>query len=113
MHELSVTQNIIKICSEEAEKNSVIKVNEIKILVGELTGLIPESIQYYFDIASIGTRVEGAKLNIVKVPLKIFCNECKNTSVLKRGNFTCPVCKGSDIKLLGGNEFLIDSMEAD
>ncbi|MFA6939380.1 MAG: hydrogenase maturation nickel metallochaperone HypA [Clostridiaceae bacterium] len=113
MHELSVTENIIKICSQEAAKNKVVKVKEIKILVGELTGLIPESIQYYFDIASIGTKVEGAKLNIAKIPLKIFCNGCKNTSVVKRGDFICPVCEGSDIKLLGGNEFLIDSMEVD
>lgn len=113
MHELSVTENIINICSEEAEKNKAFKVREIKILVGEMTGLIPESIQYYFDIASIGTKVEGAKLNIIKVPLKIYCNECKNTSVIKRGVFTCPVCNGTDIKLLGGNEFMIESMEVD
>ncbi|MDV3428181.1 MAG: hydrogenase maturation nickel metallochaperone HypA [Bacillota bacterium] len=113
MHELAITENIIKICSEEALKNKAVKVKEIKILVGELTGLIPESIQYYFDIASKGTKAEGAVLNIVKVPLKIFCNECKNTSVIKRGDFTCPVCEGSDIKLLGGNEFLIESMEVD
>jgi hydrogenase nickel insertion protein HypA len=113
MHELSVTENIINICSEEALKNKAIKVKEIKILVGELTGLIPESIQYYFDIASRGTKVEGAKLNIIKVPFKIFCNGCKNTSIVNRGVFTCPVCKGSDIKILGGNEFLIESMEVD
>lgn len=113
MHELSVTENIINICSEEAIKNKVLKVKNIKILVGGLTGLIPESIQYYFDIASKGTKVEGAKLNIIKVPLKIFCNGCKNTSVVNIGVFTCPVCGGSDIKLIGGNEFLIESMEVD
>lgn len=113
MHELAITENIIKICSEEAVKNKAKKVKEIKILVGDLTGLIPESIQYYFDIASKGTEVEGAKLNIIKMPLKIFCNDCKNTSIVLRGIFTCPECGGSDIKLIGGNEFLIDSMEVD
>jgi len=113
MHELAITENIIKICSEEAAKNKALKVKKIKILVGELTGLIPETIQYYFDIASEGTKVEGAMLNIIKVPLKIFCNGCKNTSVVKIGAFTCPICNGSDIKILGGNEFLIESMEVD
>jgi len=113
MHELSVTENIIKICSEEAVKNNAKVVKEIRILVGDLTGLIPDSISYYFSIASKGSIVEGAKLKITKVPLKILCNECKSTSVVNRGIFTCPICDSSNFKLLNGNEFQIESMEVD
>lgn len=113
MHELSITQSIINISCEEAKKHNAKRVKEIRIQVGELTGLIPECIQYYFDIASKGTVVEGALLVIKKVPIKIKCNECGETTKIKRGMYCCPKCKSIDIKIISGNEFLIESLEVD
>ncbi|MFA9397812.1 MAG: hydrogenase maturation nickel metallochaperone HypA [Clostridiaceae bacterium] len=113
MHELSITESIIKICSEEACKNKASKVKSIKIVIGDLTGLIPESIQYYFDIASKETRVEGAKLIIEKMPIKIECRNCKAVTPIKRGIFACPKCNSDDISMISGNEFYVDSMEVD
>ncbi len=113
MHELSVTQSIIKICCEEAVKHKASKVKEIRIKVGELSGLIPDCIQYYFDIASKGTEVEGALIKIDKIPITIKCNECNYEGVLKDKNYSCPVCNSYNLKILKGNEFLIDSLEVD
>lgn len=70
MHELPITQSIINISCEEAVKHNVKKVRKIKIKVGELTGLVPQSIQYYFDIISKGTIIEGAVLDVEKYRLK-------------------------------------------
>ena len=50
MHELSVTQGILKICQDEQNKAKFKKINEIRIMVGELTGLVPNCIDYYFDM---------------------------------------------------------------
>ena len=113
MHELSITQNIIKISSEEAEKHKASKVKEIRIKVGELSGLIPDSIQYYFNIASKGTLVEGALLKIDKIPIAIRCSECGYEGELEAKEYTCKKCKSYNVKIIQGNEFLIDSLEVD
>ncbi|WP_163193182.1 hydrogenase maturation nickel metallochaperone HypA [Clostridium thermarum] len=114
MHELPVTQSIIRIAREEAEKHKVNKVLEIRIAVGELTGLMPNCIQHYFDIASRGTVVEGAKLIINKVPVAVRCNNCNSESEIdKSKSYGCPVCGHSDIKIIRGNEFLIQSLEVE
>jgi hydrogenase nickel incorporation protein HypA/HybF len=113
MHELSVTQNIINISSEEAEKHNANRVKEIKIQVGELSGLIPESIQYYFDIASKGTKVEGAKLNIEKIPITVKCSDCGFESIMDRNSYSCKNCESLNIKIIKGNEFLIQSLEVE
>ena len=44
MHELSVTEGILKICLEEGKKHNVEKIKKINIVVGELTGLMPSCI---------------------------------------------------------------------
>lgn len=113
MHELPVTKSIIKISSEEAEKHNAKIVKEIRIKVGELTGLIPDSIQYYFDIISKGSKVEGALLKIEKLPIKIRCNECSKEVEAKVGTYSCSACGSMNIKIIGGNEFYIDSLEVE
>ncbi|MFD3157452.1 hydrogenase maturation nickel metallochaperone HypA [Haloimpatiens sp. FM7330] len=113
MHELAVTQSIINISSEEAVKHNVKTVKEIRIHVGELSGLIPECIQYYFNIASKDTIVEGALLKIKKMPIKIKCNECGHINVIKKGEYSCPKCNSYNIKIIGGNEFFIESLEVE
>lgn len=114
MHELAITENIIKIACEEAEKHRVKKVVEIRIEVGELTGLIPACIQQYFDIASKDTLVEGAKLIIKKLPINIRCNICGHEEeITKNISYSCSKCDSYDIKIIGGNEFLIQSLEVE
>lgn len=114
MHELAITENIIKIACEEAVKHDVKKVLEIRIEVGELTGLIPSCIQEYFDIASKGTVTEGAKLIISKVPVTVRCKGCGSVEEFyPRFNYSCKNCGNGDFKIIKGNEFLIQSMEVD
>lgn len=114
MHELPITESIVRICCEEAEKHNVKKVNEIKIKVGELSGLVPECLQSYFDIVSKDTIIEGAKLNIIKIPVTMECTECNaKFELLKSQGNCCEVCGSTKLKIVNGNEYYIDSMEVD
>lgn len=112
MHELPITQSIVRISVEEAEKHNAKKVNEIKIKVGELSGLVPECIQYYFDILSKGTLSEGAVIKVDKVMMNMKCKECGFIIELNKAEgHKCPECGSSNVKIEGGNEFYIESME--
>ncbi|PRR78724.1 Hydrogenase/urease nickel incorporation protein HypA [Clostridium liquoris] len=113
MHELSITESIIKICSEEALKNNLKKVEEIRLKVGELSGVVSESIQYYFDIISKDTILKGAKINIEKISMEIQCKDCNHICSTNRINFCCPNCGSFNIKVISGNEFYIDSIKGE
>lgn len=113
MHEYPITQSIVRISAEEAEKHKAKKVLEIKIVIGELSGLVPECIQDYFDILSKGTISEGATLKIQKVFPKIYCAECNYESDMKPRVYTCESCGSTKVKIIGGKEFYIDSMEVE
>lgn len=114
MHELPITQSIVRIATKEAEKHNIKKINKIRLKIGELSGLVPECIQQYFDFASKGTAAEGAQIIITKIPITMKCVNCGFTG--KTDSFIdnkCPICSSKDMKLAGGNEFYIDSMEVD
>lgn len=113
MHELSIIEGIIKISQEEAKKNNVKRIIEIRIKVGEMSGVIPDIMQEYFDIASRGTLVQGAQLKIEKVPIKIKCQNCNSENIIDNMKIRCPICQSTNIKIISGRELYIDSLEVE
>lgn len=114
MHELAVTENIIRICCDEVKRHNVQRVLEVRLEIGELKGLVPNCIQYYFDIASKGTPAEGAKIIINKIPITMKCKKCGNEKeVTPCINYTCENCGSGDFSMVKGNEFLIQSLEVE
>ena len=113
MHEYPITQSIVRITEEELEKSKAKKVLEIKIVVGELSGLVPDCIQSYFDILSKGTKVEGAILKIDKRKVNIKCKDCGFESPMDLSRSNCSSCGSLNLKLIGGKEYYIESMEVE
>ena len=69
MHELSVTESILNIVLKHAQENGAEKVLTIGLKIGELSELVGECIQHYFDYLSKGTIAEGAVLEIERAPI--------------------------------------------
>ena len=63
MHELSITRNVVAIVSERAEGQ---RVTRVRLEIGRLTAVVPDSIRFCFDICAQGTPLAGAELEIVE-----------------------------------------------
>jgi len=113
MHELAITEGIMEAAVPEAEKQGAKKILEIRLKIGELSGVLPECIQEYFSIVSEGTIAEGAVLKVEKIPITIRCRSCGKESVLDRRKIRCPHCEASDIEIIGGREYYVDSLEVE
>ncbi len=96
-----------------ADKNEAKKVTEISILVGEMTGVVPESLEFCFDSLSKGTKAQGAKLVLKHIPLVARCLDCGNETKIERYNFTCPNCKSLRMEIVSGRELRVESLEAE
>lgn len=113
MHELAITESILKIAIDEANKHNAKKVLSIKIRLGEFSGIVPKLIQDYYDIVSQGTCAEKSKLDIQRVPVRFKCSVCQEVTEVKKVRFKCPKCGSTDIKMISGREFYIESMEVE
>jgi len=111
MHELSITQNILNIVTEHAKRAGAQKVTAINLVVGELTGFVDDSIQFYFDMLSPETIAAGAKLAIRRVPAEIRCRACGEVFALQGHKWSCPKCSAPGGEILSGREFFIESIE--
>lgn len=113
MHELSITEGILKIAVSEAAKYNVSKVLSIKLKIGELSGVIPDLIQEYFNIISSDTVAHNAKIIVERVPGRIKCLDCEVESPIERMRIKCPACGSFNVKIIAGREYYVDSMEVE
>jgi hydrogenase nickel incorporation protein HypA/HybF len=112
MHEYPITQNILKIALEYGERSHATKITDLFLVIGQLSSVIDESIQFYWPILSEGTIAENAQLHFNRVPAKLDCTQCGTHYTIKDGQLsTCPTCESSQIKIVAGKEFLLESIQ--
>jgi len=113
MHELSVTEQLLNVVLEHARKASAKQVLKVNVVIGDLTGFVNESIQFYFDLLSKGTEAEKAGLAIARIPSRVRCRNCKKEFQPAEGDWSCPLCGGLIEEVLGGRELYVESIEVE
>jgi len=113
LHELFISQNLLQLALEHAEKVSAVRINAIDLLIGDLASVIDDSVAFHWDIISRNTIAEGAELRFNRVPAKVFCRDCVEENTLVNGQLNCPICGGTNITPTGGTEFLLQSIEVE
>ena len=114
MHELSVMESILNIVVKHALKNDVKKVLGISLRVGEMTDLVDEWMQRYFDYLSKETIAAGAVLKIERIPVIFQCESCGMdfpVDMKEIWDTACTACQGNKVRLKSGREFFIKNIE--
>lgn len=108
MHELAVTENILDITLKHAKGQ---KVTDIYLIIGQLSSIVDDSVQFYWDTISKGTLAESAKLHFKRIPTQLLCRDCQNRFSPLPDIYTCPVCGSSRVMVVAGEEFYLESIE--
>lgn len=109
MHELGITQNIIAIVSENAQNK---KVQRVLLEIGQLSAIMPDAIQFCFDICAKDTIIEGAKLEIIEIPGMAKCRQCGNKFHVDKPFGICE-CGSLEIDIISGQELNIKEIEVE
>lgn len=109
MHEMSVALAVIdQVETAAAQHRDVTAVRAVRLRVGELAGVVPDSLTFCFELACAGTLLEGAELVTEQVPGRARCTPCAHEwAVGMPPRLTCPECGGAEAELLAGRELQI------
>ncbi|HVP20683.1 MAG TPA: hydrogenase maturation nickel metallochaperone HypA [Anaerolineaceae bacterium] len=111
MHELAVTESVLNIAVDHANKAGAKRVTDIYLVIGRLASIVDDSVQFYWDIISQNTICDKAQLHFKRMPANILCLDCGNEFPLEDELCPCPSCAGSRLKVITGDEFSLDSIE--
>ena len=84
MHELPVTQGIIDVAVDATRRNGNRRIVAIDLVIGDLSSIVDDSVQFYFDLLSKDTLAEGALLRVRREPATATCRACGQAFGVRR-----------------------------
>jgi len=111
MHELGIAQNILQIIQQSVPADQAEDVRSVRMRVGQLSGVVPDSLSFCFAAIVNDTAMRQASLEIEQVPVTSECRDCKHRFALEEWAFTCPSCKSTNLELISGRELEVVEIE--
>ena len=113
MHELAITQNILDLALDEAKAVQANRISKINLVVGELSGVVSDSVEFYFDFMRKDGLAADATLEFTMVPAQLKCRDCQTEFNPQDSLWICPDCKSINIDVLAGRDCYIESIEVE
>ena len=110
MHEMSLASAVHATALKHAKGR---KVKVVSLTVGALRQVVPDSLEFYFEIVGRDTLCDGARLEVEMIPGRVRCEPCQDEWELELPLFRCPHCFQTGVEVLSGNEFQVESIEVE
>jgi hydrogenase nickel incorporation protein HypA/HybF len=112
MHELSIALNLVEIAESAAREQNATHVEVVHLRLGVFSGVMPESLQFAYDVVTQGTMLAGSRLIIEALPLVIYCSQCHMERQLDTiQSLECPVCGTASNEIRQGQEIELAYLE--
>ena len=104
-------EEAVRLAVDAAERSGADRVTGLRLRVGTLSGVVPDSLRFAFDVVCRGTLAEGAILEIEAVTAKSWCSACRSEFVGADFFNECPRCHKVSGELQSGREIEIATIE--
>ena len=107
MHELAIAEGVVDTVTQRLPGA---RITSVHLEIGALSGVVADSVRFCFDLATEGTGLEGATLEITEPPARCRCHSCGTGFQPDPPFVLCP-CGSADVAVLGGEELKILSVK--
>jgi hydrogenase nickel incorporation protein HypA/HybF len=107
VHELAIAEGVVDTVTERL---AGAKVTCVHLEIGALSGVVADSIRFCFDLATEGTGLAGARLEITEPPTQCRCRACGADFQPDSPIVICP-CGSPDVAVLSGEQLKIVSVQ--
>ncbi len=112
MHEVSLVSALVDQIEETATTRNFQRVLEIRLGIGELSGVEPECLAFCFPEVTRFTILDGARLVTEMIPAECVCRKCgKDSSPADPAALFCEHCLSGDVEIRRGREFRVIDLE--
>ena len=110
---MSIAQSILDIVRDEAQKHKLSEVRVIRLQVGAMAAVVPESLRFCFELMRRDTVASRAELEIETVPLTARCSNCGEVFEVENYCFVCVRCGDPVVDVTGGRELNLLTIEGE
>jgi len=114
MHELSIMESVLNMVEESIKQSNISKVNKIKLVIGKLSMVLPDSLQFCFQSLSHDELFKDAILEIEQKGIIVRCTKCEQQFVpIDFCCYICPECGAKEMEIIQGRELYLDYYEGE
>ncbi|GAA4389821.1 hydrogenase maturation nickel metallochaperone HypA/HybF [Tsukamurella soli] len=107
MHELAVAESVLDNVSAHTGGS---RVTVVRLRIGRLSGVEPDSLRFCFGLVTDGTPLDGAELVIEEPGGRLHCEDCGRDIARDDPILLCP-CGSADVRVVSGRELQLISVE--
>ncbi len=105
MHEMSYCEGVLEAVERRAAGRPVARVG---VRIGAVHRVVAAAFQQSFELAAAGGPAEGATTELVVVPVRGHCMDCRRDFDTPDPSPACPSCGGLDVAVEGGDEVVLE-----
>ena len=110
MHELAISSAVLESVLRHAAGR---RVSAVKLRVGHLRQVVPDSLEFYWGIVTRDGVCEGSVLEQELIGARLECTACAREWEIELPVFRCPSCGGADVRVAAGDELEVESIEVE
>jgi hydrogenase nickel incorporation protein HypA/HybF len=110
---MGITAEVLRAVLDASEKAGATHVNSVRLTVGALTEVVPDSLQFAWEALTPGTLAEGSVLEIDETKGRSLCLQCGTEFEHDRFDRRCTACESFSTKVCGGDELRVDDIDVD
>jgi hydrogenase nickel incorporation protein HypA/HybF len=107
VHELSIAESIVDAVLQRTGDRVV---HVVRVRVGRLTAVVPDALEFCFELATADTPLAGATLEILETDAMVHCRSCGQDVVVADLVPLCQ-CGSADVEVIAGRELQVSSVE--
>lgn len=111
MHELGVANEILTLVQQHVPAADAPRVTAVRVRVGDLAGIVVESLDFCFGAIVADTPWSGARLVVERVAAEGRCLECAHEFPTEAPGAGCPACGGGRVRMIRGRELHVDAVD--
>jgi hydrogenase nickel incorporation protein HypA/HybF len=111
VHEASLMASALELACAHAREAGASRVQRVRLRVGELSGVVPEALEFAFAALTTSGPAQGAVLEIEAVPAVYWCADCQGEFDAHAATPECPRCGVWSHRLKHGLELELSTLE--
>ena len=111
MHEVAIMTEAVRMAAESAQAAGAKRVTALRLRIGVLSGVVPEALQFAWDVVTRETILARAHLDIDSIAAACWCARCDVEFECKDLMNECPRCHDLSGDLRRGRELEIAAVE--
>ncbi len=108
MHEYSLARALLKQVEAIVRREDATGVRSVVVTIGEFSGVDADLLRMAFEDVCEQSSRANTELLVERVALEARCEDCSCDFVVERFRFVCPQCSGGNVKVIRGEEMMLE-----